>query len=931
LFLIWSCTKEPIKTLPVVFISNTGSITSISANITGEVSSDGGSSVASRGICWSTNSNASTASSNSLNGAGIGSFTSSLSGLSPGVTYHVKAFAINNVGTGYSDEQTFTTVALAPVLTTTNLSAITSSTAAGGGNITNDGGSTITARGVCYSLNQNPTTSDNKTADGSGIGIFVSSIAGLTPGTTYYVRAYATNSVGTSYGNQVSGATSATLATLTSTALSSIASTTATSGGIITADGGATITSKGVCWSINQTPTTADNKTSDGTGIGSFTSSIAGLNPGVIYYVRAYAVNSIGTSYGNQVTATTPSTLATLTTNSASAITSTTATSSGIITADGGAAITSRGVCWSTSQNPTILNNKTIDGSGTGSFTSSITGLTPGTTYYARAYAVNAAGTVYGNQIVFVSVQPTTGYAGPDAVICAGTSYVILGAAASNFASLRWLSGGTGTFTNTNILTPSYSPSAADIANGIVTLTLECVSIAGPSVSSSMTLRFTPKPGAAGIIDGLPTVCQGQSGASYGIPSILNATSYDWTYSGTGASIGGSSSINTINFARTATSGNLTVTGRNACGVGTVSPSKVITINALPVAAGVIIGYANVYQGQSSLTYNVPAIANSITYTWTYSGTGVTLTGTSNSIALNLSSNATSGNLAVKGTNACGDGIVSSNFPITVNPLSIPTISTTAVSNLTSTTLSSGGSITSDGGSAITARGICWSTNQNPTIADSKTSDGTGIGSFISSIDRLSALATYHLRAYATNSIGTSYGNDLIFTTLNFSVGEIGPAGGFIFYDKGILSDGWRFLEVNPIDVSSDFGMGCYCTSIPGTSDIIGAGIVNTAQWILAGCGNNDFLIKTKNYTLNGYKDWFIPSKDELNQIYLNLKVHGIGNFTLDQYWSSSPASYGSCGINGGAWVQSFNNGNQYSEARNGYQGAGKLRVVRRF
>src|ERR1035437_5498763 len=96
-------------------------------------------------------------------------------------------------------------------------------------------------------------------------------------------------------------------------------------------------------------------------------------------------------------------TLATLTTTAASAITLTTAISGGNISSDGGAAITARGVCWNTSTGPTIVNSKTIDGTGTGSFASSVTGLTAGTNYYIRAYATNSAGTAYGNEVSFTT------------------------------------------------------------------------------------------------------------------------------------------------------------------------------------------------------------------------------------------------------------------------------------------------------------------------------------------------------------------------------------------------------------------------------------------------------------------------------------------------------------------------------------------------
>jgi uncharacterized protein (TIGR02145 family) len=193
----------------------------------------------------------------------------------------------------------------------------------------------------------------------------------------------------------------ASLATLTTTAVSSITSTTASSGGNISNDGGGAVTARGVVWSTSQNPTIAlTTKTTDGTGTGSFTSNLTGLSPGTVYYVRAYATNSAGTAYGNQLSFTSAAVvLATLTTTTTSSITSTTVSSGGNISNDGGGAVTARGVVWSTSQNPTIaLTTKTNNGTGTGIFTSNITGLSPSTVYYIRAYATNSAGTAYGNQ-----------------------------------------------------------------------------------------------------------------------------------------------------------------------------------------------------------------------------------------------------------------------------------------------------------------------------------------------------------------------------------------------------------------------------------------------------------------------------------------------------------------------------------------------------
>jgi hypothetical protein len=196
--------------------------------------------------------------------------------------------------------------------------------------------------------------------------------------------------------------------TLSTTAITSITYTTASSGGSITNDGGAAVTARGVCWSTSSNPTVAlSTKTTDGSGTGSFTSSITSLVAGSTYYVRAYATNSVGTAYGTQVVfATTAYALPTLTTTAISGITNTAASSGGSITNDGGAAVTARGVCWSTSSNPTVaLSTKTTDGSGTGSFASSIIVLVAGTTYYVRAYATNSVGTAYGNEVVFTTTS----------------------------------------------------------------------------------------------------------------------------------------------------------------------------------------------------------------------------------------------------------------------------------------------------------------------------------------------------------------------------------------------------------------------------------------------------------------------------------------------------------------------------------------------
>jgi uncharacterized protein (TIGR02145 family) len=306
--------------------------------------------------------------------------------------------------------------ALIPQITTTLISAITSSTASSGGVISSTGGDTISAKGVCWSTSPNPTIAlSTKTNNGLGTATFTSNITGLLPITTYYVRAYATNSFGTAYGQEEVFTTLSALPSLTTTAASSITNTTASSGGTISSDGGAPITDRGIVWSSISNPTILTNQglTSDGTGLGSFTSTINQLTPGTLYYVRAYATNSSGTAYGNQITFSSLPIIPNITTVTFSQISGNSGNSGGTIVSNGGATITAKGVCWSTSPNPTIaLTTKTNDGSDSSNFSSTISGLSPVTTYYIRAYATNSVGTAYGQELTFTTLPLSNGNIG---------------------------------------------------------------------------------------------------------------------------------------------------------------------------------------------------------------------------------------------------------------------------------------------------------------------------------------------------------------------------------------------------------------------------------------------------------------------------------------------------------------------------------------
>ncbi|MFZ4400462.1 MAG: FISUMP domain-containing protein, partial [Bacteroidales bacterium] len=299
----------------------------------------------------------------------------------------------------------FTFIASIPTLTTTDISNITANSANSGGNITADGGASITARGICFSTSPNPTNLNNLINSGNGTGVYISNLTALTSSTTYYVRAFATNNAGTAYGNQVVFSTLSLLPSVSTAPATAITASTATSGGNVISDGGASVTARGICYSNFTNPTTSDYLIACGSGTASFTASLTALTANTTYYARAYAINSIGTAYGNEVNFTTLISIPTIITSAASSVSYTSAVSGGNITADGGASITARGICYSTSVNPTIADSVISSGSGTAAFTSNISGLTAGTSYYVRAFATNSIGTAYGNLINFTTLQ----------------------------------------------------------------------------------------------------------------------------------------------------------------------------------------------------------------------------------------------------------------------------------------------------------------------------------------------------------------------------------------------------------------------------------------------------------------------------------------------------------------------------------------------
>ncbi|MFO7864630.1 MAG: formylglycine-generating enzyme family protein, partial [Salinivirgaceae bacterium] len=678
-------------------------------------------------------------------------------------------------GTSYGNVVQFKTSQelTVPSITTTSVSNITQTTAISGGNVTSDGFASVTARGVCWNTTGNPTTANNKTTNGTGTGTFISNITGLTANTTYYVRAYATNSKGTSYGNVVQFKTSQelTVPSITTTSISNITQATASSGGIVTSNGGAAVIARGVCWNTKSNPTITDNKTNDGTGTGSWVSELSGLQPNTTYYVRAYATNSMGTVFGEQIVFKTFGAICYALDNCDLTFTSNTSVKwfaqstekyfgeysvqSGQITNNGKSdletVVTGPGLLsfwWKVSSEKYYDNMDFFIGSkGNGKISGNIDWqlkeyeLPEGNHTLKWSYSKNFrenSGQDCGwlDKVVFTPQESTIPTVITIDVTNIGSTTAIFGGevTSTGFAVVTafgfcWNTTGNPTINDNKIFVGSGKGRRTKDIDGLkpeTTYYLRAYATNNEGTAYGEQKSFTTSPNMP-ICDVLDN-CD------------LNFTLSDdaqWFAQTFDSYYGGSS----------AKSGEISHNQQSTMATEVMGPGKLSFW--WKVSSEIDFDNLNFYIGSSLEAkisgnvdwqlkeFEVPEGLQSLK--WSYEKDGSYYSG-----------------------NDCG-WVDKVEFTSAISTL--PTVSTNNITNFGSTTAISGGDLTSTGYAMVSARGVCWNTTGNPTTADNKTTNGNGAGSWVNELSGLLPNTTYYVRAYATNNLGTAYGNVVQFTT----------------------------------------------------------------------------------------------------------------------------------------------------------------------
>lgn len=592
----------------------------------------------------------------------------------------------------------------APTVKTAQVTNITSNAAVAGGSVESDGRRTITARGICYGKSPYPTLSDLSTQEGTGLGGFTSSLKDLERNTVYYVRAYATNAMGTAYGDQVKFTTQEGIATVTTDSVYNVSTHTAKCKGHIDSDGGFPVTKRGTCWSKRPDPTIDDEITEDGSGLGVFTSTLKNLRENTIYYVRTYATNATETAYGEQVIITTLDGLPVVKTEPADNIKANSMVCYGEVLSDCDIPVTARGFCYGTNWYPTIEDALfTTTGKGLGKYQSTLKDLDFGKTYFIRAYATNEMGTSYGEQIE-VSTLSGLAEVQMDSIMFNAANTITCYAQVLSDCDVPVTARG---------FCYSTTPGRPTLEDATVTTAGKGL---GLFQSTLADLEFN-------TTYYIRSYATNAAGTVYGIwdASITTGDGLPEVYSDSVSEVRASS---IVCHGSIYSDGGFTITERGFCYSSTNANP---TIEDMHATGGV---------GTGSYSCTLLSLSASTTYY-----------------------------LRAYATNSTGTKYGEVLSVITTDGL--PVVETTDPGdNVTTDRITTGGQVLDDGGFPIAERGVVYSTLPHPTIETAtKVTSGNGTGYFTAVIydgDMDVFLHAYYIRAYAINENGIAYGNEIM-------------------------------------------------------------------------------------------------------------------------------------------------------------------------
>ena len=676
-----------------------------SAVLSGKIVSANGADVTDRGFVWMHGEGVPTMDSYVLRVSGTGvDFNATLSGLNPNEKYSFRAYAVNSKGPSFGETMSFSTIAGLPVLAATSVTDVTATTARFTGIITDHNGSNVSKVGFYYSISEDVDPSSSAMISQAYAGdSFSSDVSGLSVNTKYYVKAFATNSAGTTYSEVISFTTSSSIPSVATVGASEVTSTSALLTGNVINDNGAAITERGFVWVMgDDIPTTSSHKIKVNGTVGEYSSQLSSLDPNKKYSFRAYAINANGTSYGEIVTFMTVAGLPALTAVDVSSLTATGATFTSNVTDHGGATVTEVGFCYSTSESVDSETSKKVSQQyAKDAFSSMVSDLSIYTKYYVKAFATNAAGTAYSAVVSFTTLASTP-------VVKTISSSDVKAKSAN-------LSG--------TVVT--------DNGSAITERGFFWMKGSGEPTEASDKLKVS---GTTGDFNATLT----------GLEPSQKYSFRAYATNAKGTTYGEVMSFTTIPDAMTLTTAKATsITDVTASVGGSITYYGGNEVTEVGVCWST---------GQTPTVSDSHKAASTVAKDFTVSLTGLTQ---------HTTYYARSYAKAKSGVTYYGDAVSFTTLYTVVTP----SASKTTVSSITVSSASLAASVTSDGHGTVSDAGFVYSTSANPTLSSSKKSCGAKTGSFSAQLTGLKDGTKYYVRAYVTNESGTGYGEETSFTT----------------------------------------------------------------------------------------------------------------------------------------------------------------------